>query len=318
MSVCPSPCPSPCPSVPVSIPVSICPSVHPLFHHPCVPLSIHPPVHPPVRLSFPSPTPHPRPSPPPWDRTLRMAGHNRWSKVRNVKGPRDAERSRLFQRMSQLLRAAAREGGPEPSLNPALAAVIQQCRSHNMPKATIEGALRSVRVSDHELLLEARGPGGSVLLLDVLTDNGVTDPQWSLRASLTTGVRHGFEPVGVVRVSGRTLAMEAALEAAAVAGAQDVVAEDEDAAELKFLCDPSALRSVRQGLVDAGLRPLSAAVEFVPRSPLALAEGPRAAAERLLRALAEWPDIVRLYHNVQDGPDVTGGHSAPAAPTEGQ
>lgn len=166
-----------------------------------------------------------------------MAGHNRWSKVRNVKGPRDAERSRLFQRMSQLLRAAARgvatgrgcrdregagggaiegeegvrghgavaiegtlgqpdtelsrrwdivtqghgdvgisgcwdmglsrhgaiairgcrdmgmspaEGGPEPSLNPALAAVIQQCRSHNMPKATIEGALRSVRVSDPE------------------------------------------------------------------------------------------------------------------------------------------------------------------------
>ncbi|XP_032940431.1 translational activator of cytochrome c oxidase 1 [Catharus ustulatus] len=256
-----------------------------------------------------------------------MAGHNRWSKVRNVKGPRDAERSRLFQRMSQLLRAAAREGGPEPSLNPALAAVIQQCRSHNMPKATIEGALRSVRerpAAVSRLLLEARGPGGSVLLLDVLTDN-VRRCQAELKellghhgASLTTGVRHGFEPVGVVRVSGRTLAMEAALEAAAVAGAQDVVAEDEDAAELKFLCDPSALRSVRQGLVDAGLRPLSAAVEFVPRSPLALAEGPRAAAERLLRALAEWPDIVRLYHNVQDGPDVTGGHSAPAAPTEGQ
>ncbi|KAF4803528.1 hypothetical protein TURU_015354 [Turdus rufiventris] len=41
------------------------------------------------------------------------------------------------------------EGGPEPSLNPALAAVIQQCRGHNMPKATIEGALRSVRCPGH-------------------------------------------------------------------------------------------------------------------------------------------------------------------------
>ncbi|NWW76838.1 TACO1 oxidase, partial [Climacteris rufus] len=71
-----------------------------------------------------------------------MAGHNRWSKVRNVKGPRDAERSRLFQRLAQMLRAAAREGGPDPSLNPSLANVVEQCRARNMPKASIEAALR--------------------------------------------------------------------------------------------------------------------------------------------------------------------------------
>ncbi|NXR19109.1 TACO1 oxidase, partial [Cinclus mexicanus] len=95
------------------------------------------------------------------------AGHNRWSKVRNVKGPRDAERSRLFQRMTQMLRAAAREGGPEPALNPALAAVIQQCRDHNVPKATIEGALRSVRVSDRSVTTDhgtdhSPKPGASI------------------------------------------------------------------------------------------------------------------------------------------------------------
>ncbi|NXY25383.1 TACO1 oxidase, partial [Atrichornis clamosus] len=71
-----------------------------------------------------------------------MAGHNRWSKVRNVKGPRDAERSRLFQRLAQMLRAAAREGGPDPSLNPSLAHVVEQCRARNMPKASIEAILR--------------------------------------------------------------------------------------------------------------------------------------------------------------------------------
>ncbi|NXS33054.1 TACO1 oxidase, partial [Pomatostomus ruficeps] len=71
-----------------------------------------------------------------------MAGHNRWSKVRNVKGPRDAERSRLFQRLAQMLRAAAREGGPDPALNASLAAVVEQCRARNMPKASIEAALR--------------------------------------------------------------------------------------------------------------------------------------------------------------------------------
>ncbi|NXS51877.1 TACO1 oxidase, partial [Brachypteracias leptosomus] len=72
------------------------------------------------------------------------AGHNRWSKVKNVKGPRDAARSRLFQRLGAMLRTAAREGGPDPSLNAQLANVMEQCRARNMPKATIEAAIGSV------------------------------------------------------------------------------------------------------------------------------------------------------------------------------
>ncbi|XP_041327304.1 probable transcriptional regulatory protein Desal_2886, partial [Pyrgilauda ruficollis] len=103
-------------------------------------------------------------------------------------------------------------------------------------------AARSLRPQERpaggsQVLLTARGPGGSLVLLDVRTDN-VRRSQAELRtllgrhgASLTDDVRHAFEAVGVVRVSGRTLAMEAALELAAAAGAQDVVAEDE--AELK-------------------------------------------------------------------------------------
>ncbi|XP_064257985.1 translational activator of cytochrome c oxidase 1 [Passer domesticus] len=249
-----------------------------------------------------------------------MAGHNRWSKVRNVKGPRDAERSRLWEKMARMLRAAAREGGADPSLNAGLAAVVAQCRTLNVPKATIEGALRSVRerpAGASRVLLTARGPGGSLVLLDVRTDN-VRRSQAELRTLLgrhgaaLSDDRHAFAAVGVVRVSGRTLPMEAALEAAAAAGAQDVLAGEQ--AELQFLCDPSALGSVRQRLAAAGLRPLSAELEFRPRSALALPDAPRAAAERLLRALAERPDVARLFHNLQDAPAVTpGGHSAPAA-----
>nr|XP_032601377.2 translational activator of cytochrome c oxidase 1 [Taeniopygia guttata] len=248
-----------------------------------------------------------------------MAGHNRWSKVRHVKAPRDAERSRERQRLTRMLRAAAAEGGAEASLNPALAALLERCRSQNVPKATIEGALRSARerpAGGSRLLLTARGPGGALLLLDVRTDN-VRRTRDELRtllgrhgAALTADVRHAFEAVGVVRVSGRTLPMEAALEAAVVAGAQDVVAEGQD--EVKFLCAPPSLATVRQSLVAAGLRPLSATVEFRPRSALTPPAGARAAAERLLGALAGRPDIAGLYHNLQQGSEVTpGGHSAP-------
>ncbi|KAM4751671.1 translational activator of cytochrome c oxidase 1-like [Cyanocitta cristata] len=205
-----------------------------------------------------------------------------------------------------------------------------------MPKASIEAALRRAQgglgpLCGHSgtrwghsgkapgargCCWGARGPGGSELLLEVLTP----EPRRCQRqlghllghcgGSLAEGVRQSFEAVGVVRVAGQdgrgqAVSMEVALELALAAGARDVAAEDE--AELKFLCDPSSLASVRQHLEAAGLRPLSAAVEFVPRALLALPEGPRAQAERLLQALGECPDVVRLYHNIQEGPEGAGG-----------
>ncbi|XP_050182623.1 translational activator of cytochrome c oxidase 1 [Myiozetetes cayanensis] len=231
-----------------------------------------------------------------------MAGHNRWSKVRNVKGPRDAERSRLFQRLGQMLRAAAREGGSDPSRNAALAQVVEQCRARNMPKANIEAALRSAerQGGGSRVLLEARGPGGSAVLLELLTDNP-RRAQHEIRAllarnggSLCEGSRHGFEPTGVVRVSprdgrGRAVSMEAALRRRW---------RPEPRTSLQFVCAPSSLRSVREGLEAAGLRPLSAGLEYVPVAPVALPEGPRAQAEQLLQALGDHPDVVQLYHNI--------------------
>ncbi|KAF1444577.1 Translational activator of cytochrome c oxidase 1, partial [Pygoscelis papua] len=93
--------------------------------------------------------------PPSW------AGHNRWSKVRNVKGPRDAARSRLFQRLSLLLRTAAREGGPDPALNAQLANVVEQCRAKNMPKASIEAAIHGAVGGTTRLRAEGGGARGA-------------------------------------------------------------------------------------------------------------------------------------------------------------
>ncbi|NXK01278.1 TACO1 oxidase, partial [Corythaixoides concolor] len=247
------------------------------------------------------------------------AGHNRWSKVRNVKGPRDAARSRLFQRLGLMLRSAAREGGPDPALNAQLANVVEQCRAKNMPKASIEAAIHGAERSAAatRMLYEARGPGGAALLLEVLTDNprrSQQDVRHILNChggTMAEGSRHSFEQKGVVRVGprdlrGRPVSLEAALEVALEAGAQDVCAdeeeeeeEEEEEAALKFICETSALRTLRERLEASGLRPLSAAIEYLPRDHVRLPEETREQAERLLQALGDCPDIVRLYHNIQ-------------------
>ncbi|XP_025746080.1 translational activator of cytochrome c oxidase 1 isoform X3 [Callorhinus ursinus] len=80
-------------------------------------------------------------------RTLHLtaavpAGHNKWSKVRHIKGPKDAERSRIFSKLCLSIRLAVKEGGPNPEHNSSLANVLEVCRSKHMPKSTIEASLK--------------------------------------------------------------------------------------------------------------------------------------------------------------------------------
>ncbi|CAM4569184.1 unnamed protein product, partial [Lepidochelys olivacea] len=58
-----------------------------------------------------------------------QAGQNKWSKVKHIKGLRDTEPSRLFQKLAMLLRFARKAGGPNPDFNTNLANLTEQCRS---------------------------------------------------------------------------------------------------------------------------------------------------------------------------------------------
>ncbi|TSA36196.1 MAG: hypothetical protein D4R65_02750 [Verrucomicrobiaceae bacterium] len=62
-----------------------------------------------------------------------MAGHNKWSKVKRLKGALDAKRGRLFSRLSKEIAVAARLGGGTPAFNPRLRAAVQVTRTQSMP-----------------------------------------------------------------------------------------------------------------------------------------------------------------------------------------
>nr|XP_013003827.1 translational activator of cytochrome c oxidase 1 isoform X2 [Cavia porcellus] len=176
-------------------------------------------------------------------RTLHLtaeasAGHNKWSKVRHIKGPKDAERSRIFSKLSLSIRLAVKEGGPNPQLNSNLFNILEVCRSKQMPKSTIEAALKMEKTKSIYLLYEGRGPGGSSLLIEALSNSGSkcqSDIKHILNkhgGMMTEGARHSFNKKGVVTVGvedreRRAVSLERALELAIEAGAEDVQ-EDED------------------------------------------------------------------------------------------
>nr|XP_006638219.1 PREDICTED: translational activator of cytochrome c oxidase 1 [Lepisosteus oculatus]XP_015217343.1 PREDICTED: translational activator of cytochrome c oxidase 1 [Lepisosteus oculatus] len=246
--------------------------------------------------------------------SVRFAGHNKWSKVKNIKGPKDAARSRMFMKFALMIRLAVREGGANPDFNAQLANIIEQCRSKNMPKASIEAAVKGADKSKASsyALYEGRGPGSSSLLIEILTDNNARSHREIKHilakngGTMCDGARYSFQRKGVVTASGqdaagRVVSLERALELAIESGAEDVreTEDEEEKPLLQFICDVSSLRGVRQALDSLGLRTLAAGPEFVACSLAQLSQGEMESASRLLEVLNECPDVIRVWDNIQ-------------------
>ncbi|KAM5273375.1 translational activator of cytochrome c oxidase 1 [Ctenodactylus gundi] len=241
-----------------------------------------------------------------------LAGHNKWSKVRHIKGPKDAERSRVFSKLALSIRLAVKEGGPNPELNSNLANILEVCRSKHMPKSTIEAALKMEKTKDIYLLYEGRGPGGSSLLIEALSSSS-SKCQSDIRQILNKnggmmaeGARHSFDKKGVVVVGAedrekKAVNLERALEMAIEAGAEDVKeAEDEEERNIfKFICDISSLHQVRKKLDSLGLCSVSCAPEFIPFSKVQLNDSDLEQAVHLIRALGNHEDVIHVYDNIE-------------------
>ncbi|HQG28949.1 MAG TPA: YebC/PmpR family DNA-binding transcriptional regulator, partial [Candidatus Ozemobacteraceae bacterium] len=105
-----------------------------------------------------------------------MSGHNKWAKVKHVKGKLDAIRGRLFTKIIKEITIAARNGGGDPDSNPKLRAAIQSAKDANMPRDNVDRAVKKGTgelegVSYEEITYEGYAPGGIAVLVRTLTDN---------------------------------------------------------------------------------------------------------------------------------------------------
>ena len=106
-----------------------------------------------------------------------MSGHSKWSTIKHGKAATDARRGKLFTKLSKEIIVAVRDGGGDPDMNFSLRLAIQKARDSNMPSINIERAIKKGTGSDsgadqmQEVVYEGYGPGGTAILLQVLTDN---------------------------------------------------------------------------------------------------------------------------------------------------
>jgi YebC/PmpR family DNA-binding regulatory protein len=204
---------------------------------------------------------------------------------------------------------AAREGGPDPAANLALANAIEKARSYSMPKDTIERAIARGSGADadadafEQVIYEGYGPNGVAVIVEALTDNRNRTAA-DVRAAFTKhdgnlggsgAVAWLFERRGVILVESDGVDEDELTLAAAEGGAEDV---ERDGSSFRVTSAPEDLTSVREAIEAAGLVVDSAELTMVPKTTVNLEdEGAAKKTLRLIDALEENDDVQEVYAN---------------------
>ena len=243
-----------------------------------------------------------------------MAGHSHWSKIKRAKGATDAKRGKVWSKVARKIIIAAKNGG-DPRDNLSLRYVIEEAKGVNMPKDTIQNAIKKgtgeLGGENYEpVVYEAYAPGGIALMIEGLTNNRArTAPEIRMileRAGgnlATSGaVAFQFTKQGIITIKADAVAEDKLLEVALEAGAEDVRNEGE---VFEVITAPTALHKVKEALAAAGVSAEAAEVANVPGSTVAVdAE----AAQRLLKlidTLEDNDDVQSVSHNAEIPDSVT-------------
>src|SRR5207244_4737387 len=104
-----------------------------------------------------------------------MSGHSQFKNIMYRKGAQDKKRGKVFTKIIRELTTAARQGLPDPAANPRLRAAILAARQANMPKDTVERAVKRGAGGEgggayDEVRCEGYGPGGIAIDAEAVHD----------------------------------------------------------------------------------------------------------------------------------------------------
>jgi len=236
-----------------------------------------------------------------------MAGHSQFKNIMYRKGAQDAKRAKVFTKLIRELTVAARGGLPDPDANPRLRSAIIAARAANMPKDTMERAIKRGSGGDdsaayEEIRYEGYGPGGVAVIVEALTDNRNRTAS-EIRAAFskhggnlgeTGSVSFMFERIGRVEYKTDAASAEDMFEAALEAGAADV---ESDESGHHVACAPDDLSAVRDALEGRFGTPEAARLDWKPMTMVPVDEQAASTLFKLLDVLDDNDDVQRVSTN---------------------
>jgi len=236
-----------------------------------------------------------------------MSGHSKWATIKHKKGATDAKRAKVFAKLIRQVEVAAREGGPDPEMNPSLRTMYQKARDSSVPLDTIEKAIKRATgglegVNYEQITYEGYAPGGVALLIEVLTDNRNRSGS-DIRSAFSKrggsmaepgAVAWQFERKGLLGVDGAADEDELML-AAIDAGAEDIAREGD---VWRVTTAPTDLHPVRGAIEEAGFTVASEDLAMVAQNLVGIEDlGSAKKVLDLLDALDDLDDVQDVYGN---------------------
>ncbi|AZP05507.1 YebC/PmpR family DNA-binding transcriptional regulator [Jeotgalibaca ciconiae] len=238
-----------------------------------------------------------------------MAGHSKWSKIKNSKGAADQQRGKVFQKFSKEIYVAAKSGGPDPSSNPALRLKIEKAKAANMPNDNINRAIKKASSAGEgenyeEVTYEGYGPNGVAVLVQALTDNRNRSAT-NIRVAFNKNggslgesgsVAYMFDRKGYIAIEreGLDVDEDTMLMSVLEAGGEELETSEE---VFEIYTDPADLNDVRDALEAEGYKLAQAESTMVPQTMIDIDADKEELFKVMLEKLEDDDDVQEVYHN---------------------
>ena len=231
-----------------------------------------------------------------------------YRKARKLK--RWGNMSRTFTRIGKEITIAVKAGGPDPDMNPRLRVLMQNAKAANMPKDTVERAIKKATDKDagdyKEIVYEGYGPHGIAIFVEAATDNNtrtvanVRSYFNKLGGNLGTqgSLTFLFDHKAVFKIKAKEGVSLDDLELELIDYGVDELEHDEDEIILYGAFEENA--NIQKYLEDNGFEIVSSEFERIPHELKDVTPDQRAAIEKLLEKLEEDEDVQNVFHNMKE------------------
>lgn len=236
-----------------------------------------------------------------------------YRKARKLK--RWGNMSRTFTRIGKEITIAAKAGGPDPDMNPRLRVLMQNAKAANMPKDTVERAIKKATDKDagdyKEITYEGYGPHGIAIFVEAATDNN-TRTVANVRSYFTKfggslgtqgSLSFLFDHKSVFKIKPKADVSLEDLELELIDYGVDELVDDVDDDDNEIIVLYGGFEdysSIQNYLESNGFEIVSSEFVRIPNDLKEVSAEQRDAINRLLEKIEEDEDVQNVFHNMKE------------------
>ena len=244
-----------------------------------------------------------------------MAGHSKWANIKHRKGAQDAKRGKVFTKIIKEIYVAVKESGSDHNTNPRLRLAMQNAKGVNMPKDTVQRAIKKAAGDDAENYIEATyegyAPFGVAVFIECTTDNinrTVADVRAIFNKSGGELGKNGsleflFSRKGMFLIddSEFTSSMEDVEMELIDFGLEELEVEEN---LCSIICDFEKFGIMQEQLVKMGVKIHSAQIQRIPNNTKELDLENSVKIMRIIEKFEEHDDVQQVFHNLYISPQL--------------